>query len=75
MTIRYNLTIFMALLLCLSLSACAVPVKRDEGRLSRDAIANQIEKDDLETRNAFTFAEDAFNRGRLKMHISSFLIS
>jgi ABC-type branched-subunit amino acid transport system substrate-binding protein/predicted negative regulator of RcsB-dependent stress response len=39
-----------------------VPVKRGEGRLSGDAIAGQIEKDDLDTTNAFTFAEDALNR-------------
>ena len=63
MIIRHNLTICMALLLCLSLTACAVPVKRGEGRLSGDAIAGQIEKDDLDTTNAFTFAEDALTRG------------
>jgi ABC-type branched-subunit amino acid transport system substrate-binding protein/predicted negative regulator of RcsB-dependent stress response len=40
-----------------------VPVKRGEGRLSRDAIASQIEKDDLYTTNAFMFAVDALNRG------------
>ena len=63
MTIRHNLTICMTFLLCLSLSACAVPVKRGEGRLSGDAIAGQIEKDDLDTTNAFMLAQDAQSRG------------
>lgn len=62
MNMRHNLTICIALLLCLSLAACAVPVKRGEGRLSRDAIASQIEKDDIDTTNAFAFAEDALTR-------------
>ena len=63
MIIRHYLTTFTALLLCVSLTACAVPVKRGEGQLSSDAIASQIEKDDLETTNTFMFAENALNRG------------
>ena len=63
MIIRHYLTTFTALLLCFSLTACAVPVKRGEGQLSSDAIASQIEKDDLDTTNAFMFAENALNRG------------
>ncbi|MDT8318339.1 MAG: penicillin-binding protein activator [bacterium] len=63
MITRQKITLFVALLLCLSLSACAVPVKRDAGSLSGDAIASQIEKDDLDATNAFMSAEDALNTG------------
>ena len=63
MIMRRNLTIFMALLLSITLSACAVPIKKGEAPLSGDAIAGQIEKDDLDTTNAFMFADDALNRG------------
>ena len=42
MIMRHNLTIFMAILLCISLTACAVPLKKGEDRLSGDAIASQI---------------------------------